>query len=113
MAKTTKHYKLLIDVLENNRTSQMTGVTPRNSDTEMLIQILQFSGANMSAEQLTLIREFNFESLTRARRKLQNGGEYLPSPEVAKRRRIKGWELMQVAPKETAAGLQRRIERNV
>lgn len=111
-AKKTYGYNRLIDVLDNNRPSQMTGTTPRDSDKEMLIQILQFEGADLSAEQMTTIRKFNFESLTRARRKLQESGQYLPSPAVAKKRRLKGWELQQVAPSESAAGIQRRIEQN-
>ena len=112
MARKAHGYDRMIDVLENNRPSTMTGTAPRDSDKEMLIQILQFEGAGLNAEQLTIIRQFNFESLTRARRKLQNAGKYHGSPEVMKRRRIKGYELEQTAPKETAQGIHRRIQEN-
>lgn len=112
MAKKTYGYDTLIKVLEGNWPSQMTGITPRDSDRELLIQILQYSGCGLSVEQLHIMRKFNFESLTRARRKLQEAGEYMPSPEVARKRRLKGYELQQTAPKETAAGIQRRIEEN-
>ncbi|MCA9325473.1 hypothetical protein KDA23_05430 [Candidatus Saccharibacteria bacterium] len=112
MAKKAYGYDRMIDVLENNRPSTMTGVPPRDSDKEMLIQILQFDGAGLTAEQLTTIRKFNFESLTRARRKLQNGGKYHGSPEVMRKRRIKGYELQRTAPTETAQGVHRRIREN-
>lgn len=112
-ARKTYGYDLMIDILENNRKSQITHTTPRDSDKEIIIQLLQFSGADLTIEQMAIIRLFNFESITRARRKLQEKGEYPPdSPEVAKRRRLKSYEIQQVAPTETAAGLQRRIEEN-
>lgn len=111
--KVTKTYAETLTVLRANRISPMSGVSPRDSDTELIIQILQFChDAKLNARQLGILRSVNFESVTRARRKLQEGGEYLPSPEVAKRRRMKGWELMQTAPGETASGIQRRIEDN-
>lgn len=112
MPRKTYAYNRMVDVLEHNRPSQMTGVPPRDSDKEMLIQILQFEGCNLTAEQMTTIRKFNFESLTRARRKLQRAGEYPPSPEIAKKRGLKSMIVEQTAPGETAAGLQRRIEEN-
>lgn len=112
MAKKTYGYDRLISVLEDNLPSRMSGVTPRDSDKELIIQILQFEGAGLTAEQMDMIRKFNFESLTRARRKLQEAGEYMPSPEIAKKRRLKGYELQQTAPKETAQGIHRRIQDN-
>lgn len=112
MAKKTYGYGTLMNVLHSNRPSTMTGVTPRDSDKEMLIQVLQFSGCKLERDQLNIIRQFNFESLTRARRKLQEAGRFLPSPEVAKKRRLKSYEVEQTAPKETPEGLQRRIEEN-
>lgn len=114
MAKTTKHYDLMVEVLGNNWPSKMTGVPPTDSDKELLIQMLQISGADFNAEQMGVIRQFNFESITRARRKLQRSGQFLPiSDAVAKLRRLKSYEIQQVAPKESAGGLQRRIEQNV
>lgn len=111
--KVTQTYLDMVDILEENAASKMSGVTPRDSDTELIIQILQRKrGANFTAEQMNIIRSVNVESVTRARRKLQKGGEYLPSPEVAKKRRLKSYEVQQTAPKETASGLQRRIETN-
>lgn len=112
--KTTKNYDRMVEVLDKNRKSKMTGVGPRDSDTELLIQMLQVHfAAGLNAQQLSILRSINPESIFRARRKLQQTGEYLPdSPEVAKKRRLKGYELQQVAPKETAAGIQRRIEEN-
>ena len=112
--KKTLNYKRTVSLLEANRKSQMTGVGPRDSDKELLIQFMQIHlGMNLNAQQLELIRSVNFESITRCRRKLQENGEYLPDdPEVAKKRRLKGYELEQTAPGESAAGVQRRIEEN-
>ena len=112
MAKKAYGYDRLVYVLEHNWPSRRTGITPRDSDKELIIQILQFEGAALTEAQMDLMRKFNFESLTRARRKLQEAGEYMPSPEIAKKRRLKGHELEQVAPKETAQGVHRRIQDN-
>lgn len=112
MAKKAYGYDRLVYVLEHNWPSRRTGITPRDSDKELIIQILQFEGAALTEAQMDLMRKFNFESLTRARRKLQEAGEYMPSPEIAKKRRLKGYELEQVAPKETAQGVHRRIQDN-
>lgn len=112
MARKAFGYDTLVSVLDQNLPSRMTGVTPRDSDREMVIQILQFSGCNLTAEQMTCMRQFNLESLTRARRKLQEAGNYLPSPEVAKKRRLKSYEIQQTSPEETAQGLHARIVAN-
>lgn len=119
MTKKAYGYDRLVKVLEENKPSQMTGVPPRDSDREMLIQIMQYElydqgglELTLSAHQMEVIRRFNFESLTRGRRKLQEAGEYMPSPEVAKKRRLKSYELQQTAPNETAAGVHRRIQDN-
>lgn len=119
MPKKTYGYDRLESVLQDNNVSQMTGVRPRDSDRELIIQILQWelikeggSELTLSKHQLEVVRRFNFESLTRARRKLQEAGKFLPSPEVAKRRRLKGYELQQTAPSESAAGIHRRIQDN-
>lgn len=109
--KTTKTFTIMEDALTKNRKSPLTGVGPRDSDTELIVQMLQlYMGIDLSEKQLGIIKSLNFESITRARRKLQQAGHFPPdSPEVARRRRIKGFEIQQVAPKETAEGLQRRI----
>ena len=107
----TKTYTRVVKVLGDNIPSRMTGVAPRDSDTELIIQILQRClEADLTVEQMEKIRMVNFESATRCRRKLQEAGEYMPSPEVAKKRRLKSYEIQQVAPSESAAGIQRRIE---
>lgn len=110
MKKTADH---IDDLLAENTKSQMTGVSPRDSDTELYIQLLQrILRVNLTADQMRLIRSVNYESISRCRRKLQEQGKYHGSPEVMRRRRIKGYELQQTAPGETAAGVQRRIEQN-
>lgn len=110
----TRTFKAVEKLLGENTPSNMTGVAPRDSDTELYIQYLQrILGVGLNAGQLQLIRSINVESITRCRRKLQEAGEYLPSPEVAKKRRLKGNEIERVAPKVSASELQERIERNV
>lgn len=109
MPKPTKEFILMEQVLQENLKSPMTGVGPRDSDTELIVQILQRKlGLGLANWQLQIIKSLNFESVARTRRKLQS--LYPPdSPEVAKRRRIKAAEIQQVAPKETASSLQKRI----
>lgn len=114
MTKKTKTYIGVESLLRENRVSPMSGVSPRDSDTELLIQFMQLIlNLDLNAQQLNLIRTMNSESITRARRKLQEQGLYLPSPKVARARRLKGYEIEQTAPSETASGLQNRIERNL
>lgn len=113
MAKTTKTYRMVVAILEQNLPSGMTRLAPRDSDAELIVQILQrILGAGLDHRQLSLLRSINFESVTRCRRKLQEGGEFLPSPEVARKRRLKSYEVQQTAPTEAASGIQRRIELN-
>lgn len=101
-------------ILRENTASRMTGVSPRDSDNELIIQILQrCRGANFSATQMDIIRSVRFESITRYRRKFQEAGLYLPSREIAQKRRLKSYEIQQTAPKETANNLQGRVEHNV
>lgn len=113
MAKTNKTYDEVVAILEENNPSRMTGITPRDSDKELIVQVLQrCRGMNMTAEQMTIMRSVNFESIRRTRAKLQEQGKFLGSPEVMRKRRIKGYEVEQTAPKESASGLQKRIESN-
>lgn len=111
--KKTKTFVGVEEILTKNIKAQ-SGVGPRDSDNELILQYLHFhTDMNVTPEIAEVIRSISFESITRARRKLQEKGEFMPdSPAVWKRRRLKGWELQQVAPKESAAGLQRRIEEN-
>lgn len=110
MNKTSDHVE---NLLGENTASRMTDVSPRDSDTELYIQYLQrILEVDLTAAQMSLIRTVNYESISRCRRKLQEQGKYHGSPEVMRRRRIKGYELQQTAPGETAAGVQRRIEQN-
>lgn len=112
--KKTKTFQSVEALLAENTSSKMSGVAPRDSDTELYIQYLQrILGVNLTAQQMNIIRSINYESISRARRKMQENGQYMPSPEVARRRRLKGYEIQQVAPNESAAGIQRRIQENL
>ena len=111
--KKTKTSEAVEKLLKENIPSRMTGVPPRDSDKELIIQYLQVHlGMNLNAQQLELLRTVNFESIRRERAKFQEKGMYLGSPEVMAKRKRKAMEVEQVAPSESAHGLQRRIESN-
>lgn len=85
----------------------------RNSDSILIIGMLQMNGANLSLAQKRIIHGMNFEAITRERRKLQEAGKYLPTdPAVLRKRRIKAAEVQQVAPTTDAQDLHDRIARN-
>lgn len=82
----------------------------RNSDSILIIGMLQLNGAELTQAQKRIVLGINFEAITRERRKLQEVGKYLPTdPAVAKRRGIKATEVQQVAPTMDAQGLHDRI----
>lgn len=111
--KKTKVSEAVEKLLKDNTPSGMTGVPPRDSDKELIIQYLQLHlGMNLNAVQLNLLRTVNFESIRRERAKFQEKGMYLGSPEVMAKRKRKAMEIEQTAPSESAHGLQRRIEKN-
>lgn len=70
----------------------------RDSDKELIIQVLEWLGAEFTPRQLEVLRQINFESVRRVRQKLQEQGKYMPSPEVARQRRLKGMIVEQNAP---------------
>ena len=112
--KKTKTSEAVEKLLKDNIPSGMTGVPPRDSDKELIIQYLQLHlGMNLNAQQLELLRTVNFESIRRERAKFQEKGMYLGSPEVMAKRKRKAMEVEQTAPTESPHGLQRRIEENV
>lgn len=113
MARKSKIYDPVCELLEANRRSIVSKTTPRDSDGELIVQFLQLHmGADLNAAQCAIIRSINFESIRRTRAKLQEQGKFWGSPEVMRQRRIKGYEVQQTAPGETAAGLGARIEDN-
>lgn len=82
----------------------------RNSDSNLIIGILHLNGVYLSHDDREKIRGIHFESITRERRKLQEQGKYLPTdPAVARKRRIKGYEIQQTAPKLNPHQIQERI----
>lgn len=112
-ARKTKTFIAVESILQKNRIGS-DGISPRDSDKSLLIQFMQLHmGLGLTAEQVEILRKApSFESITRARRKLQEKGFYHGSPEIMRKRRIKGYELELTAPKETPQGVQRRIEEN-
>lgn len=113
MTKRNETYDGVVELLAANRPSKTTGVTPRDSDKELIVQYLQIHlGANLSLEQMNLIRSVNFESIRRTRAKLQEHGEYLGSPEVMAKRRRKGYQIEHRAHDADAEELNERIGEN-
>lgn len=85
----------------------------KNSDNELMIGMLHLNGMPTNEEQRRVIKSINFESIFRERRKFQEKGMYLPTdPMVAKKRRLKSYEIQQVAPKASPHELQQRIANN-
>jgi hypothetical protein len=106
MKRRTKHARQVEQLLKDYPQT-------RNSDSVLIIGMLQINGAQLTKEQKRIILGMTFEGITRERRKLQEAGQYLPTdPAVAKKRRIKGYEVQQVAPTSDAQGLHDRIANN-
>lgn len=78
----------------------------RESDRELLIQVMQRRGVNLSASQIDKLRDINFETITRIRRKLNEQGKYLPSVRTAKARHLKSLTMQQNAPVADAKRLE-------
>lgn len=72
----------------------------RDSDRELLINVMQRYGVDLSPRQIVAFRHMpSVESVRRVRQKIQEQGKYLPSERVAKQRRLKGYIMQQNAPK--------------
>lgn len=70
----------------------------RDSDKELILAVCQILGADLTPRQLEVLHRVNFESIRRTRQKLQEQGKFMPSPEVAKQRRLKSYIVQQNAP---------------
>lgn len=70
----------------------------RDSDSELEIQVLIRMGFNPTPRQIDIFKSTSLESIRRTRQKLQERGEFLPSPEVAKQRKLKSMIMQQNAP---------------
>lgn len=82
----------------------------RNSDKELIIQYLQHAGAELSEKQIAIIRDTVFESITRCRRKIQEGGEFPADKSIASERKHKSYEVQQIAPKAKPQYIADKIE---
>lgn len=98
-------------LLAENRKSPMSGVSPRDSDKELIIQTLQVSGANLTAQQVEVLRSINFESVRRTRQKLQEEGKYLPSAGVKQQRKFKSLVMQQTSPALSSTKIGQQVER--
>lgn len=84
---------LVEDILRGNEDA-------RNSDGVLIIELLNRRGANLTPHQEQLIRGIVFESITRCRRIFQNKlKKYVADPNVARERRVKGYQMQQRMPK--------------
>lgn len=99
-----------------NLTSQIKSVLNQNtlardSDQELIIQVLLKRGIEFTFRQLQIVRELNFESVRRTRQRLQATGKFLPSPEVAEQRKKKAKAVRQnivnATPEETEKMISR------
>lgn len=72
----------------------------RESDKELIRDYLRRKGLFLTPEQENILFAVSLESLTRARRKIQEGGEYLPNEGVQQMRRRKA-KLIQKTVKHT------------
>lgn len=84
----------------------------RSSDNLLLAHILQEQGLQMSSDNWAIFMSVNFESITRCRRKFQKAGLYPPTPEVAKRRRLKAMIVQQNIPTTKAENVPELISEN-
>lgn len=81
----------------------------RDSDNVLIVHLLQLHGAKLNADQIAVVCGLNFESVTRARRKLQEDGQYLPSAAVAKERQLRAQVVAQGIRTTNAAGAQQLV----
>lgn len=83
----------------------------RNSDKVLIHLYLKRAGLELTATQIDKLLSLpSFETITRVRRKLQESGEFLPSQDVAKQRKLKSYAVQQNAPRSTAESLERVLE---
>lgn len=84
----------------------------RDSDNILMVHLLQLHGMKLSAEQIRVLCGFNFESVTRCRRKIQEEGRWLPSPEIAYKRGLKEKNVRSKVTQTNARGTQQLIAEN-
>lgn len=82
----------------------------RNSDKELIIEVLEQLGMDFTERELHIIRSVNFESIRRMRQKLNEQGKYLPRPEVARQRRLKSMIVQQNAPQAKPEYLNKLVD---
>lgn len=70
----------------------------RDSDSDLMIGVLQALGADLSPVQREIIRSVNFESIRRHRQAVQASGMYPASPEVARKRKQKAEDVRSSIP---------------
>lgn len=83
----------------------------RSDDRELIIEILQNHGADLTDQQKNLIRALSFETITRVRRKLQQEGQYLATDRVRRARKMKGMIMQQNVPGSTSKRVEAHLQR--
>lgn len=73
----------------------------RNSDMSLLITVWADQGLKLSSEQVNFLmtQAVSAESITRARRKFQESGKYLPTPKVEVQRSLLAEEAREHYPR--------------
>lgn len=82
----------------------------RDSDSELMIAMLQARGADLSPSQRDVVRSINFESIRRHRQSLQAQGMYPATSAVARKRKQKANDVRAAIPFDDPALTTRLIE---
>jgi hypothetical protein len=71
----------------------------RDSDQLLILEVWQKQGLVLTLEQrYHFMSVANPESIRRTRQKLQQEGKYLPSPKIARERKLRSYEMEQAIP---------------
>lgn len=87
-------------------------VSPRDSDKELTIQVMEHYGLWLSETQKAKFRNLPFalESIRRTRQKFQEQGQYTASQFVRRHRKFKSMEVQQKMPQTAPEKVQGLIE---
>lgn len=83
----------------------------RSSDKVLILRFLEKLGIDLTEDQVEVLMSVNLESITRARRKIQEDGRYPATPEVQAERQQKAGDVRQIAPRADVEQLTNTIER--
>lgn len=83
----------------------------RNSDKALLLHVWRKLGLNLTAEQMAKLRDMpSAETITRVRRKIQEGGQYQATERIKSTRHHKDLSMQQIAPAATPKYINQTLE---